>query len=469
MDSYGRIAALKIETAQDRAHAVIEEVQRVENRVYASPGSRNLLSFVSDAAVKIDVLLENEKALTQTGLLTVSQIETRLHRITKLIPLLHWMLGFVEGSEVHRSPAQLIPTLRRYAQSILPDSEIVVRSKPELNYSIQDIAKPLAELFKGTPLETSCSKLPDRLFMMSIPGVESGHILIHAVLSHELGHALYNKKEIAKELLPKIGFNENLVKGLVKMMFENQEKQGNPTPELRIRKQVTQEITGRVHGWIKELCSDAIGIRLFGPALFFAAAHLLTSLRPLDKSSETHPPLRLRTKLMIRMLKELYTVERWHDELQAFVRLWDEVSGEPIFSTNPYDQIALETVNDAALDLISAASDTATASLSCYTSSQFTRDIKVLAPLLLSYIPPGEVGPYGQCGTAEKLASIINSGWHVYLCDFETFKQNLHPNDARTRFSAATKLHELVLKALEISGIQVAWEEASRDSKRRKG
>jgi hypothetical protein len=66
------------------------------------------------------------------------------------------------------------------------------------------------------------------------------------------------------------------------------------------------------------------------------------------------------------------------------------------------------------------------------------------------------------------MASIINAGWHVYLCDFEAFRKNLHSNDSDTRFSAAAKLHELVLKALEISEIRTMWEEAKRDSKRGK-
>src|ERR1700720_4486867 len=97
MDSYGRIAALKIETAQDRAHAVIEEVARVENKVYVSPGSKCVLTFVREAASRIDGLLEEQKAVTSAGLLTASQLETRLHRITKLLPLLHHSLGLLRA------------------------------------------------------------------------------------------------------------------------------------------------------------------------------------------------------------------------------------------------------------------------------------------------------------------------------------------------------------------------------------
>jgi len=315
-------------------------------------------------------------------------------------------------------------------------------------------------------VEASCALLPELLFVVNIPAVESGQILIHGVLAHELGHALYDRRDIARGLLPKIKVNEDLVKNLVRMMFENQQKQGNPTPELRLRKQVTQEITGRVNGWVKELCSDAIGIRLFGPALFFAATHLLISFIHMDKTSETHPPPRLRVRLMIRMLKKLYSVHEWREELQSFSKDWDEVSAGQIPGVNPYDQLALETINDAVLDLISEASDLATSAAQCYTTKQFDHDVAKLAPLFLNHIPPGETGPYSR-GTSVELASVINAGWHVYLCDFETFRKSLHPKDGATRFTAATKLHELVLKALEISGTRTSWEEARRDSKRR--
>jgi hypothetical protein len=467
MDSYQRIAKLKIQAAQERAHAVLEEITRVENKVYVSPGSKRVLDFVRDAAQRIDGRLETERDVVEADLLDPPELETRLHRVTSLIPFLHILLGFVEGSDVHHSPGQLLPTLRRYTQSIFPASELVISSKPELNYSIHDIAGPLRKMFVGTSVEQSCSLLPELLFMVNIPAVESGQILIHGVVSHELGHALYYRQEVAKKLLPNIKLDESLVKSLTSTMYANQLKQGQPTPELRLRKQVTQEITARVNGWVKELSSDAIGIRLFGPALFFSAVHLLTSFGHLDESSDTHPAPRLRVKLMIRMLKQLYTVEKWRPELQSYLADWDSVSAGPVKGTNPYDQLALETINDAALDLISQESENATSAEWRYSTDRFVRDVDEFARLLLSHIPPGESGPYTKA-TSVGLASIINAGWHVYLCDFEAFRKTLHSNDAKTRYTTASKLHELVLKALEISGIRTAWEEAKIDSKRGK-
>jgi hypothetical protein len=467
MDSYKRIAELKIQTAQDRAHAVIEEVTRVEHKVYASPGSKCILRFVRDVAGRIDGLLEDQRSVVVADLLTPSQLEARLHRIAELLPVLHLLLGFVDGSDVHRAPGQLMPTLRRYVHSIFPSSEIVVSSKPELNYSIQDIAGSLKGLFSAASLDVSCTLLPELLFVVNIPAVESGQILIHGVLAHELGHALYDKKDIATNLLPKIKVNEELVKKLAKTMFENQQKQQDPTPELRLRELITREVAVRINAWIMELSSDAIGIRLFGPALFFAATHLLVSSSHLDKSSKTHPPPRLRIKLMIRMLKQLYSVESWREELQSFSKDWDAVSAGPIAGRTAFDQVAIENINDGVLDQISEASALATAEAPRYTSDQFKKDVAELTPLFLSHIPAGETGPVGR-STPTALVSVINAGWHVYLCDFEPFRKSLHPNDGGTRFAAAAKLHELILKSLEISGIRTSWEEARRDSKRGK-
>ena len=116
MDSYRRIAALKIQSAQDRAHAIVEEIGRVENKVYASPGSKQLLRFVEDAAIRLQGLLEDERSIAKSDLLSASELETRLDRTPKLIPYLHILLGFVDvqgyryGAAAHCPPAEIDST-----------------------------------------------------------------------------------------------------------------------------------------------------------------------------------------------------------------------------------------------------------------------------------------------------------------------------------------------------------------------
>lgn len=467
MDSYQQIALLKLQSAQDRARAIAEEVTRVETKLYTSPGCNRVLRFVSKAASEIHNVLEGEKSLANSGILDPAEFEVRLQRTIKIIPVLHRLIGFLEGSDVHRSPGQLIQPLRRYAQSIIPSSDIVVSSKPELNYSIQEIAASLRKLFSDTPLQSACSLLTDLLFVINIPAVESDQILIHAILSHELGHVLYDQQQLAEKLLPEIKLRDDLVRSLVKSLSESTKQQLDPAAELWFREQATQQVTDRITSWVMELSSDAIGIRLFGPCLFFAATNLMTSLSHVDHSSRTHPPTRLRLKLMLMMLKQLYKVDQWNDNLREYIKPWEEVAAGAIQVKVKFDQIAIESINtDKVLQLVIDASSLAVPEKSCYTSERFMDDTANLTPFLMKLIPPGELGPLGKEMPVD-LVSIINAGWYVHLCRFDDFRKNLHAKAASTRFGTATKLRELVLKALEISETRTAWEEARRDSQLR--
>ncbi|MCU1301371.1 MAG: hypothetical protein JWQ87_1655 [Candidatus Sulfotelmatobacter sp.] len=359
MDSFQQIALLKIESAQDRTHAVSQEVSRALNKVYASPGSEKILLFVGQAASAVRDALETQKQYCSGDLLSAPELEIRLHRITKIIPTLHLLIGFIQGSDIPQCPAQLIQPLRRYTQSVLPNSEVIVSAKSELNYSIQEIADSLRGLvsgagnpFIGTSLEVACSQLPELLFVMNIPAVESEQILIHGILSHELGHPLYRKHGLAESLLPKISIRDDLIQSLVQSVSEQGKKDLEPGAELWFRERATAQINERITQWVMELSSDAIGIRLFGPALFFASTHLLTSFSHIDHCSKTHPPSRLRLKLMCKMLKALYPVEEWDTPLKEFLHAWEEVSSGPIAVRQKFDQIAIESIDtDAALTL----------------------------------------------------------------------------------------------------------------------
>lgn len=150
MDSFRRIIALKIETAQDRIDGLLGEIRELETKTYSSPGSRAILNFVRESAISIRKFLSEEHEIADSGLLQPKELEVRIHRRTQLLPLLHQLLGFIEGSDINECPGALVPPLRRYTRKVLPAAEIVVSSKPELNYSINEISEPLREALKGS-------------------------------------------------------------------------------------------------------------------------------------------------------------------------------------------------------------------------------------------------------------------------------------------------------------------------------
>lgn len=183
MESFKRISLRILESAEDRLDALQQEVVKVQNRIYSSPGSSKLLNFIREAASELRKILHDQQSVVQAGLLSPAELDVRLHRYVELVPLFHELLGLVEGSDVHHSPGQLIVPLRRYVKSVIPNAEIIVSSKPELNYSIQEISRTLKQTFAFEQLEKAREELPEPLFLLNIPAVESGHILIHATLS----------------------------------------------------------------------------------------------------------------------------------------------------------------------------------------------------------------------------------------------------------------------------------------------
>lgn len=468
MESFNRVSLRIIGAAEDRLDALREEVARVQNRIYSSPGSQKLLNFIREAATELKKILHDQQLVVQAGLLRPAELDVRLHRYVELVPLFHELLGLVEGSDVHHSPGQLIVPLRRYVKTVIPNAEIIVSSKPELNYSIQEISRTLKQTFAFEQLRAAREQLPEPLFLLNIPAAESGHILIHATLSHELGHALYDQYKLADKLLPHVKVRDDLIKQLVSALSAANKQPVPPLTELLQRQQITSLVTRRITQWLIELSADSIGLELFGPALYFAAVQLLTSLSHIERCSESHPPTKLRVKLMTRIVKMNYPLDTWQGGAKSFFQDWDEISSNPLDLRTPVDQIAAECLNnDATLDLIREEVARIIPTDLKYTSRQFQEDIANLAPLLLELIPAGEVGPLGK-SVAVKLPSIINTGWHIYLSQFDEFKAKLHVSEGKDPRLAAKKLHELVLKSLEISETKIAWKEAVDASQRGK-
>lgn len=477
MDSSRLLAGLKIEAAQNRAQALIEEVARLKNKTFSSPASKKILDFVEEAAAAINSLLE--KAVADAEILRPAELDVRLHRTVKVIPYLHTLIGFIEGSEIPKSPGQLVQPLRRYVRSVIPNSDIVVSSKTELNYSIREVVSSIRKAFSETSpaLAKGCDKLPNLLFVVNIPAIESEQILIHAILSHELGHALYNKHGLASRLLPAVEIKHDMIKNLVKVI-KTGETEALPMSEIWLRQNITEQVNERVSRWVIELSADAIGIYLFGPALYFASTTLLSSFSHIDRCSPSHPPSRLRIKLMTRMLRKIfsstengsegYPVDNWDTKLQELIKAWGAISDEPVAVRAPLDQIATESLDRPEIfDLIEKATFEAVPEDRRYDSAKLKVAVDQLVPLIVRGIPPGELGSLGNEKPAE-LVSIINAGWHVYLCRLEDFGARLHKSVANSRLATATALHRMILKALEISDTRVSWEEAKRDSECRK-
>lgn len=471
MVSPHEIAALKIQVAEDRCEALREQIRSLSNRAYSSPGCMRLIKFAAEATHAISELLEAERNLPDRELLTEKEFEHRVHRATKLIPVLHFLLSYVEGSGLETTPAPLVAQLRRFAQKVMPDSEVIVRSGPYLNYSIDEIATKIRTFFEETPLKKCSESLQRFLFVITIPRVESDEILLHCILSHELGHGLYELHKLASAILQTVRINQESVRRIVQEITNvgSNQKIEAPPPlaEVALRESVTRGVISTSTNWVRELSSDAFGIYLFGPAYFFSFIYFFLAFVSLDRASDSHPPPRLRLKLMANLLDTIYPETAFDQTIRPFVQYWKSVSSKDIDCPMPIASIALESIDKPdVLEKIGAATNSALASLPTYDAKRYVKDVRDLSPLLVNLVPPGETGVLEHSKPTD-IATILNVGWHVYLSSFDSFRKNLPTAESSSAHLARRKLQQLLLKAFEIAEIKLSWEEVRDDSRLR--
>src|SRR6185437_12765076 len=154
--------------------------------------------------------------------------------------------------------------------------------------------------------------------------------------------------------------------------------------------------------------------------------------------------LKLRIKVMSRILKENYPIEKWPTALKRLLADWDEVGEMPIALGALVDNVTFECLNIGRnLDVINSATQGILNDNLRYDAEKHASDVERLVPLLLSLIPCGETGQLGMTKSIE-LPSIINAGWYVYLCEFEKFRSQLYEIDRKSRSASKRKLHELI-------------------------
>ncbi len=144
-----------------------------------------------------------------------------------------------------------------------------------------------------------------RIFTITVPTSLRHHVLLHAVLGHELGHAAHQ--------LPKQGeFMDQLVKDITKgsvipdiAKLKRWKLEGFP-PLSSLNKETAQVL---VRDWVREIACDLYGLVLMGPSFAGALRTLFDGIDQVGvKYGSKHPPQAWRFEAMRRAYRRL----GWH-------------------------------------------------------------------------------------------------------------------------------------------------------------
>ncbi len=459
---------LKLESATERCQAIEESLKLFSGRIESSPATRKVIALILRATGRIKDFIRVESANADLVLLTDAELESRIHRVTRVIPAIHFLVGIVEHSDVTSVPAELAAPLRREIDNLYSSSaELIITSSPTLNYSIQRLA--LSDIQTSLNLEKRDVKgFPKRLFVASLPSIEYDQALQHCIFAHELSHPLWEDLKI-KKCLPPLSLDRGKLLQLTERLGkrnsgDKNKKKGTRFEALEEAIRVPQRVPAATLKWCKELTSDLFALALFGPAFLFSVIYFTCSFTRLDSSSDSHPPARLRLKLLFRFLDLLYTKKNpFSPTTKKFLNKWRMIGAQEISVEEEVHELVLDTIRQSEIsDLLPAMVLGLLPKLSSlYSQSDYRRDLKVLCPLIEAQIPPAEYLLKGEYVQAN-FVGILNAGWECYLQELKGYQTKLPPGRKTTAYDVKRHYNRFLLKSLEINDVIGSWR-ASRD------
>ncbi|MDO8634809.1 MAG: dCTP deaminase [Dehalococcoidia bacterium] len=107
------------------------------------------------------------------------------------------------------TPSEVVLPIRQLTSRLFPDSDVLMISTPEMKYKFGQIGPLLRENFDilGYADILDSNKIPRSLWLLQVCAMPPSGILTHTLISHELGHGIYQTRNLSQLIMPHIGGN----------------------------------------------------------------------------------------------------------------------------------------------------------------------------------------------------------------------------------------------------------------------
>jgi len=470
METREAFTRLKLSSIGDRCEALDRALDALQSHVHASPASKLVISGIKLALKALKEKLKRFQEDPDLEVLKDNELELRIHTVSHTLPYLHKILALIENSDVNAVPAELTAPIRRKIKDLFPSAEVIIVSSTELNYTIVDIMQYL----KGDIWEKLGCQIPEgfpsKILRVSVPSVEHDQALLHCIIAHEIGHALYQENSLQKKIVDFEIPPDYLKRELVAIYSEiaktkEQSPQGElPFDELEFRQSVTSRVNEVLPGWIQELGADIFGLLLFGPAYLFACVHFSLATGTLDNVSISHPANRLRLKVLFETLDARYPDGTMYSiETSRFLDVWRNIAHMEQ-QVGVIEAIAIYAIKEH--DVLRKLQQEVEATIDAqhiFTKESYSSSLETLCPLIDAYVPPCEFLGDRRYQPAA-LVGILNAGWERFLSGLDKFRTHLPHSEKLTPFQLTLKFNSFLLKSMELNEAIAAWTKAFNDT-----
>jgi hypothetical protein len=238
---------------------------------------------------------------------------SRIQLIDSIIRQFAAHVLFVESAKTPNVPWSVIRPFEKFAGKLIPGITVMLLPQWEYNYGI--VTRDLYHIYNNSltelrdipewqqEIDRVFENFPHPFHLVFFPALEKKNILLHCLLSHELGHLLSQQY---------IRQNEGrfLKENRDEIVRHVEERSGTKEP-LFTQQMITHTLERATHIWkrgLDETLSDVVGAILFGPAMLLSVLEMSVQgemdHRPNEKNS-FYPPWRFRLREIYKALVAL--------------------------------------------------------------------------------------------------------------------------------------------------------------------
>lgn len=426
------------------------------------PGPRKWLALVSGLLDTADDFLTVSAEQGTEGSLFLAR------DAAKFASQAYHSLTVMRGAAIDELPYPIILPLQRWFDQLSILNTTFFRAELVVNYELRGFNegdfKRIRNPSRSLTQAVGAIKWP--VLRVTVPSKAYAILPHFAIVAHEIGHASYYK--IDWDLQPFLHLEqENLVSRIAKRLGVR-----------ALNKDTRKRLKTSFANWFQELAADAFAFYLTGPAIFFSLSDFFQLLGGTYGLSHTHPASDLRRKTLFDKLKT--------NDCDSFAAIFARHTGHvltedfnsPLLVPAPQkDEIfsdmekryedremaaVLAELHESMPSVIPIIYEhvekymKAHAPGALYTSEKYAKDLQDHLKPMLAAIPPIETGPRLIGKAPAEFASILNVGWATLLTKLSELR--VRTKDDHFGEEKLKCLHELLLKAVELSEARRLWE-----------